>query len=99
MVDPWNNDERMSHLLNHAKVSQEAPHILILTGQKDRTIPEWHTQHLWKLMEATHPKENRKQIIKKHIFKDGRHALFDQHHYHEEIRLFLEEIFNQDLKV
>lgn len=47
-LDPWDNEQQLEALADRKKKGKWVPPILFISGLKDRKIPHWHTETLYK---------------------------------------------------
>lgn len=50
-LDPWDNEQQLQALADRQKEGKWVPPILFISGLKDRKIPHWHTETLYKGVE------------------------------------------------
>ena len=91
ILDRWNNIHSVSILAQNAKAGHRLPHLLLLTGMKDRTIPSWHSEELWGAINKI-PNVINPLIHELHRFEEGLHTCHAQPGYHARIKTFLDSI-------
>ena len=90
LTERWDNEGLIrSRLFELTRQGQRVPHLLFLVGMKDGTVPCWHSEHLWDLVEAVPWAGKAVRAI--HRFADGPHTCHAQPDYHRRIRDFLHE--------
>jgi hypothetical protein len=80
----------VSILAQNAKAGHGMPHLLLLTGMKDRVVPSWHSEALWKAIDKI-PRAG-SLVRDLHRFEEGLHTCHAQPGYHARIKTFLDSI-------
>lgn len=91
IVDPWDNEHPIEHLLRRGEAGKKVPHVLFLSGRKDNIVAPWHMDHLWSKFE-----QGSKSFIRTfHHFAEGGHTCHREPNYHRRIDAFLRTIFEK----
>lgn len=95
MVEPliserWDNEVHMGRLLDHSLAGSPTPHVLLLSGLRDRIVPHWHSEALWDKLQSVPGRRTFVAFL--HRFVDGGHACHTQPEYYHRIKQFLDHI-------
>lgn len=91
--EPWDNEHHVRRLLEHSSTGSRTPHVLLLSGLRDRMVPHWHTEVLWEALQSVPGSRNFVSLL--HRFVDGGHSCHAQPDYYQRIKQFLEHIHPQ----
>ena len=56
LIDPlvreqWNNEAQLERWFERVAGGLRIPHVLVLAGERDRRVPVWHSEGLWRALE------------------------------------------------